>query len=141
MKPAAATSGRRPDDSWTTASWEAAPQRDPQAIVIVIVDYGAGPENSVDAKIALLRRQPLMAETIAVRENNIIALPYAALVESPRNPQAVVAVAEILRSKGYGVGPRCSGGGLGFRRSRVGPPLGADGRHLFALPRFRFSIR
>ncbi|WP_327151057.1 ABC transporter substrate-binding protein [Nocardia sp. NBC_01329] len=87
------------NDSWTTTSWEAAAQRDPQAIVIV--DYGAGPENSVQAKIDHLRAQPLMAGTTAVRENNIIALPYAALVESPRNPQAVVTVADFLRSSGY----------------------------------------
>lgn len=87
------------NDSWTTASWEAAAQRDPQ--VIVIVDYGAGPDESVEAKIEQLRQQPLMAGTTAVRENNIIALPYAALVESPRNPQAVVTVAEFLRTKGF----------------------------------------
>ncbi|WP_051499220.1 ABC transporter substrate-binding protein [Nocardia sp. BMG51109] len=87
------------NDSWTTTSWEAAAQRDPQAIVIV--DYGAGPENSVQAKIDQLRAQPLMAGTTAVRANNIIALPYAALVESPRNPQAVVTVADFLRSKGF----------------------------------------
>lgn len=86
------------DDSWTTTSWEAAAQRDPQAIVIV--DYGAGPDESVDAKIQQLRQQPLMAGTSAVRNDNIIALPYAALVEGPRNPQAVVTVAEFLRSKG-----------------------------------------
>ncbi|MFD4293653.1 ABC transporter substrate-binding protein [Rhodococcus sp. NPDC058532] len=87
------------NDSWTTTSWEAAAQRDPQAIVIV--DYGAGPDESVDAKIRLLRQQPLMAGTTAVREGNIIALPYAALVEGPRNPDAIVTVAEFLRSKGY----------------------------------------
>ncbi|MGW5749329.1 ABC transporter substrate-binding protein [Nocardia rhamnosiphila] len=87
------------NDSWTTTSWEAAAQRDPQAIVIV--DYGAGPQNSVQAKIDQLRAQPLMAGTTAVRRNNIIALPYAALVESPRNPRAVVTVADFLRSKGY----------------------------------------
>lgn len=87
------------NDSWTTASWEAAAQRDPQ--VIVIVDYGAGPENSVQAKTEQLRRHPLMAGTTAVRTDNIIALPYAALVESPRNPQAVVTVAGFLRSRGY----------------------------------------
>ncbi|WP_280493358.1 ABC transporter substrate-binding protein [Nocardia asiatica] len=86
------------NDSWTTTSWEAAAQRDPQAIVIV--DYGAGPDETVAAKIELLRRQPLMAGTTAVRENNIVALPYAALVEGPRNPRAVVTVAEFLRSKG-----------------------------------------
>ncbi|MGV7904489.1 ABC transporter substrate-binding protein, partial [Mycobacterium kansasii] len=41
------------DDSWTTASWEAAAQRDPQ--VIAIVDYGVGPENTPEAKLAQLR--------------------------------------------------------------------------------------
>ncbi|MGW5383602.1 ABC transporter substrate-binding protein [Nocardia sp. NPDC003963] len=87
------------NDSWTTTSWEAAAQRDPQAIVIV--DYGAGPDNSVQAKIDQLRAQPLMAGTTAVRADNIIALPYAALVESPRNPQAVVTVADFLRSRGF----------------------------------------
>ena len=41
-----------------------------------------------------------MAGTTAVRENNIIALPYAALVESPRNPAAITTVAEFLRNRG-----------------------------------------
>ncbi|WP_432276975.1 ABC transporter substrate-binding protein [Gordonia polyisoprenivorans] len=87
------------DDSWTTTSWEAAAQRDPQ--VIIIVDYGTGPQNTVAAKIAQLRSNPLMAQTTAVRENNIMSLPYAALVESPRNPASTVTVARYLRSKGY----------------------------------------
>jgi iron complex transport system substrate-binding protein len=86
------------NDSWTSISWEAAAQRDPQAIVIV--DYGAGPANSVAAKIEQLRRQPLMAGTAAVRNGNFVALPYAALVESPRNPSAVAVVADYLRSRG-----------------------------------------
>lgn len=86
------------NDSWTSASWEAAAQRDPQAIVIV--DYGAGPENTVAAKIEQLRRHPLMSGTTAVREGNFLALPYAALVEGPRNPQAVVTVAGFLRAEG-----------------------------------------
>src|SRR5690606_32837164 len=87
------------NDSWTSTSWEAAAHRDPQ--VILIVDYGAGPENSVPAKIEQLRTHPLMAGSTAVRENNILALPYAALVEGPRNPHTVVTVADFLRSKGY----------------------------------------
>ncbi|WP_018179254.1 ABC transporter substrate-binding protein [Jongsikchunia kroppenstedtii] len=86
------------NDSWTSISWEAAAQRDPQAIVIV--DYGAGPANSVAAKIEQLRHQPLMSGTTAVRDGNFLALPYAALVESPRNPDATVTVARYLRSKG-----------------------------------------
>lgn len=87
------------NDSWTTSSWEAAAQRDPQ--VIVIVDYGVGPENTPEAKIAQLRSQPLMANTTAVREGNILTLPYAALVEGPRTPDSVETLAKFLRSKGF----------------------------------------
>lgn len=86
------------DDSWTSVSWEAAAQADPE--VIVIVDYGAGPSNTVQAKIDALRSQPLMAGTTAVREGNFVAFPYAALVESPRNPATITALAAYLRGKG-----------------------------------------
>lgn len=87
------------DDSWTSVSWEAAAQADPQ--VIVIVDYGTGPSNTVQAKIDALRAQPLMAGTTAVREGNIVSFPYAALVESPRNPATITALAAYLRGKGF----------------------------------------
>ncbi|MFD0927425.1 ABC transporter substrate-binding protein [Williamsia deligens] len=87
------------DDSWTTVSWEAAARADPQ--VIVIVDYGAGAGNTAQAKIDALRAQPLMAGTTAVREGNYVVYPYAALVESPRNPATVTALAAYLRGKGF----------------------------------------
>ncbi|ALR10489.1 ABC transporter substrate-binding protein [Mycobacteroides saopaulense] len=87
------------DDSWTTTAWETAAQRDPQ--VIIICDYGVGPNNTADAKINLLKAQPLMKHTQAVRDGNFIVLPYAALVEGPRNPDAIVTVADYLRGKGF----------------------------------------
>ena len=89
------------DDSWTTVSWEAAAQRDPQ--VIVIVDYGVGPANTVAAKTELLRRHPLMARTAAMRgdNSNVISFPYAAMVESPRNPAAITELATFLRDRGF----------------------------------------
>lgn len=87
------------DDSWTTAAWETAAQRDPQ--VIIICDYGVGPNNTAEAKINLLKAQPLMRHTQAVRDGNFIVLPYAALVEGPRNPDAIVTLANYLRSKGF----------------------------------------
>jgi iron complex transport system substrate-binding protein len=67
----------------------------------VIVDYGVGPENTVEAKINLLRAHPLMANTTAIRDNNVLALPYAAMVEGPRAPDSVETLAAFLRSKGY----------------------------------------
>ncbi|SIS18772.1 ABC transporter substrate-binding protein [Williamsia sterculiae] len=87
------------DDSWTSVSWEAAARDDPQ--VIVIVDYPTGPSNTVQSKIDTLRAQPLMSQTTAVRQGNIVAFPYAALVESPRNPATITALAQYLRSKGF----------------------------------------
>ncbi|TWS22090.1 ABC transporter substrate-binding protein [Tsukamurella sputi] len=87
------------DDSWTSASWEAAAQRDPQ--VIAIVDYGVGPENTPDAKIAQLKSQPLMANTTAVREGNFVVIPYAGWVEGPRTPASVETLGKYLRSKGF----------------------------------------
>ncbi|GAC70466.1 putative ABC transporter substrate-binding protein [Gordonia soli NBRC 108243] len=87
------------EDSWTSTSWEAAAQRNPQ--VILIVDYGAGPANTVAAKIRQLQTHPLMSGTDAVREGRFLALPYAALVEGPRNPAAITKVAQYLRSVGH----------------------------------------
>ncbi|BDD82497.1 putative iron compound ABC transporter, substrate-binding protein [Tsukamurella pulmonis] len=87
------------DDSWTTASWEAAAQRDPQ--VIAVVDYGVGPENTAEAKIAQLRSQPLMAATTAVREGNVVVIPYAGWVEGPRTASSVETLGKYLRSKGF----------------------------------------
>lgn len=87
------------NDSWTTSAWETAAQRDPQ--VIIVCDYGVGPNNTARAKIDLLKAQPLMRHTQAVRDENFIVLPYAALVEGPRNPDAVVTLANYLRSKGF----------------------------------------
>lgn len=87
------------DDSWTTASWEAAAQRDPQ--VIAIVDYGVGPENTPEAKLTQLRSQPLMASTTAVREGNVVVIPYAGWVEGPRTPGSVETLGAYLRSKGF----------------------------------------
>jgi iron complex transport system substrate-binding protein len=69
--------------------------------VIVIVDYGAGPANTVAAKITQLRTHPLMANTAAVRENQIISFPYAAMVEGPRNPATITELAKFLRGAGF----------------------------------------
>lgn len=87
------------DDSWTTSAWETAAQRDPQ--VIIICDYGVGPNNTANAKINLLKAQPLMKHTQAVHDGNFLVLPYAALVEGPRNPDAIVTLANYLRDKGF----------------------------------------
>lgn len=84
------------NDSWTRVSFESAADRNPQ--VILINDYGVGPANTVAAKEEFLRKHPLMSNTTAVKEGRFFVLPYAALTEGPRNPQAIVDFAQYLNT-------------------------------------------
>lgn len=79
------------NDSWTSVSWEAVVRADPE--VILINDYGA---ESVQEKIDFLTSYPPLAEVDAVKNRRFFALPYAALVEGPRNPSAVRSFTEYL---------------------------------------------
>ena len=85
------------DDSWTGVSWEAVVRADPD--VILINDYGVG--RTVQDKIDFLTSYPPLQRVEAVRQRRFFALPYAALVEGPRNPSAVRAFTDYLwhRSK------------------------------------------
>ncbi|MDT8915653.1 ABC transporter substrate-binding protein [Amycolatopsis sp. PS_44_ISF1] len=74
------------DDTWTTVSWEAVVQRAPD--VILINDYG-GEVGTVADKENFLRSRPDLRDVPAVKQGRFFALPYAALVEGPRNASAV----------------------------------------------------
>lgn len=82
------------DDSWTSVGWEAVVRADPE--IILINDYGEG--GTVEDKIDFLTSHPALAGVEAVREERFFALPYAALVEGPRNPGAVADFAAYLRN-------------------------------------------
>ncbi|WP_199439170.1 ABC transporter substrate-binding protein [Umezawaea beigongshangensis] len=82
------------DDSWTTAGWESVVDRDPD--VVLINDYDDGDAATADAKREFLLSHPAIADVTAIRERRFFVLPYAALVESPRNPAAIRAFAEFL---------------------------------------------
>ncbi|MFF8310917.1 ABC transporter substrate-binding protein [Streptomyces lydicus] len=79
-------------DSWTTVGWETVVARDPD--VIVINDYG---DTSAARKKAFLLSYPPLAGVSAVKHHRIYVMDYAELVESPRNPAAVSALAGYLR--------------------------------------------
>ncbi|MBP0449581.1 ABC transporter substrate-binding protein [Kitasatospora sp. RG8] len=79
-------------DSWTTVGWESVVQRDPE--VIVINNYGAP---DAGAKARFLKSFPPLAGVSAVRNDRIFVLDYVDLVESPRNPAAITALAAYLR--------------------------------------------
>ncbi|WP_091675344.1 ABC transporter substrate-binding protein [Amycolatopsis marina] len=81
------------DDSWTTVGWEAVVEADPD--VIVINDYS--PPSAAD-KQAFLESYTPLAEVSAVRHKRFLVLPYAALVQGPRNPAAVRTMADYLNS-------------------------------------------
>jgi iron complex transport system substrate-binding protein len=70
--------------NWTTVSWEAAVQRQPE--VIVINDYG---ETSAEAKIELLLNNSALADTPAVKNRRFVVLPLPGVFEGVRNPGAV----------------------------------------------------
>ncbi|MFI2610914.1 ABC transporter substrate-binding protein [Kitasatospora sp. NPDC018619] len=80
-------------DSWVTAGWESVVQRDPE--VIVINDY-ASP--GAEEKRQFLRAFPPLAGVSAIRNDRIFVMDYVDLVESPRNPAAISALAAYLRT-------------------------------------------
>ncbi|MFD8755829.1 ABC transporter substrate-binding protein [Kitasatospora sp. NPDC059577] len=80
-------------DTWVTAGWESVVQRDPE--VIVINDY-ATPD--AEEKRRFLKSFPPLAGVSAIRNDRIFVLDYVDLVESPRNPAAIEALADYLRT-------------------------------------------
>ncbi len=80
-------------DSWATVGWETVVERDPE--VIVINDYG---DTTADQKRKFLKSYPPLAGVSAVKNDRIVVLDYAELVESPRNPAAIASLAEALRN-------------------------------------------
>jgi len=82
------------DDSWTTVGWETVVQANPD--VILINDYADGDNNTPQEKEKFLTGYAPLAGVPAVRDRRFFVLPYAALVESPRNPAAIEAFAKFL---------------------------------------------
>ncbi|WP_367136203.1 ABC transporter substrate-binding protein [Saccharothrix sp. HUAS TT1] len=82
------------DDSWTTVGWEAVVDRAPD--VVLINDYADGEATTPDEKRAFLESYPPLADVPAIKHKRFFVLPYAALVESPRNPAAIEAFARFL---------------------------------------------
>ena len=87
------------DDSWTTVGWEAVVDRAPD--VVLINDYADGEATTPDEKRAFLQSYPPLADVPAIRHERFFVLPYAALVESPRNPAAIEAFARFLAASAH----------------------------------------
>ncbi|MCX2971860.1 MULTISPECIES: ABC transporter substrate-binding protein [Streptomyces] len=83
------------EDSWVTVGWETVVERDPE--VIVINDYG---DVSAEQKEEFLKSFAPLRNVSAIRNDRIVVLEYADLVESPRNPSAVERLGDYLREHG-----------------------------------------
>ncbi|MGW1074414.1 ABC transporter substrate-binding protein [Streptomyces sp. NPDC002537] len=80
------------DDSWTQVGWETVVERDPD--VIVVNNYG---DVTAERKKEFLKSYPPLANVSAVKNDRIFVLDYVDLVESPRNPAAIAALAGYLK--------------------------------------------
>ncbi|KWT62786.1 iron transporter [Streptomyces albus subsp. albus] len=79
-------------DSWTTVGWETVVEQNPD--VIVINDYGTP---TAEQKKSFLKSYAPLKNVSAIKNDRIFVMDYADLVESPRNPAAVTALAGYLR--------------------------------------------
>ncbi|MCX5206481.1 ABC transporter substrate-binding protein [Streptomyces sp. NBC_00237] len=79
-------------DSWATVGWETVVERDPE--VIVINNYG---DTTAAQKRAFLMSYAPLKNVSAIKNNRIVVLDYAELVESPRNPGAIASLTADLR--------------------------------------------
>ncbi|GHH45734.1 ABC transporter substrate-binding protein [Lentzea cavernae] len=82
------------NDSWTTVNWETVVQRNPD--VVLIVDYADGEANTPEEKQRFLERFAPLANSPAIQGKRFFSLPYAALVEGPRNAASIEAFAKFL---------------------------------------------
>ncbi len=79
--------------SWAHASWETVAARNPQFLILLDYQDGAGPERL----LRVLQAHPAMRETDAVRQRRFIALRYAELTPGPANIGAIEKLAAALR--------------------------------------------
>jgi iron complex transport system substrate-binding protein len=85
------------EQSWTSVSWEQVIARKPQCIIIN--DYGTP---TWQQKEQFLKTDPASRNLPAVRNGCIIHLAYDEVTPSPRNAEAVVAIARLLHPASAG---------------------------------------
>jgi iron complex transport system substrate-binding protein len=84
--------------SWTSVSWEQVIARKPQCIIIN--DYGTP---TWQQKAQFLKTSPATRSLPAVRDHCIIHLAYDQITPSPRNAEAVLAIARLLHPAAFGL--------------------------------------
>ena len=89
--------------TWTTVSWEQVVKAQPQCIIIN--SYGT---QTWQQKLKFLRSFPATRNLPAIRDGCVIALAYDEVTPSPRNAQAVAALARLLHPAAFGRRARTS---------------------------------
>ncbi len=79
------------EDTWTSLSWEAVAERDPDVIVLVDSAW-----NTAEHKIEVLETNPVTAALPAVHEQRYLTVPFPATEAGVRNVAAVVDLTEQL---------------------------------------------
>ncbi len=85
------------DDTWTSYSWEAVADADPDVIVLVDASW-----NSVDKKKELLASDPLTANLTAVKNERYLVVPFAAGEAGVRSADAAADLAAQLAELDFG---------------------------------------
>lgn len=87
--------------SWAHASWETVAARNPQFLILLDYQDGAGPERL----LRTLQAHPAMRDTDAVRQRRFLALRYGELTPGPANIAAVEKLAAALRQSPQAAAP------------------------------------
>ncbi|MBJ3783191.1 putative F420-0 ABC transporter substrate-binding protein [Devosia sediminis] len=85
------------DDGWTSASWEAIVDANPDVIVLVDAAW-----NSAEQKKKLLAENPITRELDAVKKQRYLVIPFPAAEAGVRNVPATADMAEQLAGLDFG---------------------------------------
>lgn len=86
--------------TWTSVSWEQVVAADPQCIIID--DYGTP---TAKDKERFLETSPITRNLAAVKHRCFVVLSYDEVTPSPRNAEAVLALARVLHPTAFGLPP------------------------------------
>jgi iron complex transport system substrate-binding protein len=82
---------------WGTTSWETVAARNPQFLILLDYQDGAGYQKLLD----FLKAHPAMKETDAVKNERFVALRYAELTPGPANIEAIGKIAKAMHPEAF----------------------------------------
>jgi iron complex transport system substrate-binding protein len=85
------------ETSWGATSWETVASRNPQFIILLNYQDGAGYQKLLD----FLKAHPAMRETDAVKNERFVALRYAELTPGPANIEAIGKIAKAMHPEAF----------------------------------------